>query len=118
MTEPISKTNFVSGVMQLYPQVRQVGGSILIDGENRTQANDDDPPGFKPSFLLGQDLFTRASRRPDPSTLLDEIAKAIKDAQRCSEIQKDPLTRDPTNANCRPVMSVDLDGSLTIQWER
>jgi hypothetical protein len=104
--------------MELYPQVRQVGGSILIDGENRTRANDDDPPGFKPSFLLAQDLYSRATSLADPSVLLDQIAEAIKDARLCEENQKDPMTRDPDNADCRPVMSIDEDGNLSIEWKR
>lgn len=117
MSDSISKTDFVSRVMELYPQVRQAGGSILLDGENRTRANDDDPPGFKPSFLLGQDLYDRASGLADPSVLLDQIDEAIKDAKRCQENQADPMTRYP-DAKCRPVISIDEDGNISVDWKR
>ncbi|MBV9775163.1 MAG: hypothetical protein JO040_14515 [Gemmatimonadetes bacterium] len=115
-SETTTKTEFVTRIKGLYTDLREVGGSLLLDGENRTRAGDTDKEGLKPSVQLAWDLWDRFDSETRDS-LVDRIDFYIRTARLCIEAQQNPMTRDP-RAKCRPVITIDEFGSPTCDVER
>ena len=112
----MTNTKFVTEIQRLYSELRSVGGSIIVDGENRTASADEGPYGaIKLSVLLAWDLMNRLDD-DERKCVVDRIDEIIRHAILCKEAQKNPLTKDPKNAKCRPIARFDGMGLPTTDW--
>jgi aromatic ring-opening dioxygenase LigB subunit len=113
----MTNTEFVTSIQRIYSDVRSVGGSIVVDGENRTRSADEGPYGsIKSSVQLAWDLMARLDS-DELRSVVDRIDEIIRHARHCREAQTDPLTRDP-KAKCRPVVRIDETGLPEVEWMR
>jgi aromatic ring-opening dioxygenase LigB subunit len=113
----MTNTEFVTAMQKIYSEVRSVGGSIVVDGENRTRSADEGPYGsIKLSVQLAWDLMARLDS-DELRSVVDRIEEIIRQARHCREAQENPLTKDP-KAKCRPVVRIDESGLPEVDWMR
>ena len=112
----MDRTDFVSDFRQLYADIRnKCHGSIVFDGENLTRADDDDPPGLKPSIKAANQLFDLfgAGNAEQMIALMKDMRNM---ALQCQEMNALPTTNP--KGDCRPIITIDQTGWPSCEWRR
>ena len=112
----MTKAEFVTKFSELLTDLKAVRGAIVLETASRS-GGDWDEAGTKQGSQLAAYFWDRFDRETNED-LLVRIREYVNHAIFCRETQENPLTRDPKNADCRPIVTIDEHGSLTCDWKR
>jgi hypothetical protein len=112
----MTKAEFVTRFSELLTDLSAIRGFIVLEATSHC-GSDWDAARTKQGAQLAAYFWDRFDQETN-EYLLVRIREYVNDAISCIEAQENPLTRDPANAYCRPIVTIDEHGSPTCDWKR